>query len=444
MPVIFSVSHVNSADDASHHSRKPIPGPEELAKLPPDGGNEYNRLVFEKSPYLLQHAENPVDWWPWGEAAFAEAKRLNKPVFLSIGYTTCHWCHVMEHESFEDEEVAKLINEHFVPVKVDREERPDIDDVYMTFTQALTGGGGWPMTVLLTPEKKPFFAGTYFPKQSRPGRPGMLDLVPHIAGIWKEQHDAVLADAERFAQSLKGMTGGSPGGPLGPDLLPRAYQEFVKRYDKEHGGFSTAPKFPVTPNLMFVLRSWKRSGDAEALAMVEKSLEEMRRGGVYDHIGFGIHRYATDPIWLVPHFEKMLYDQALFVMANLEAYQATGKESYARVAREVLTYVSRDMTSPEGGFYSAEDADSEGEEGKFYVWTEAEAAEVIGKEDAAFIAKTFNFADAGNFREEATGKPTGSNIPHLRANLSPADQERIEPLRAKLFEAREKRIHPQK
>jgi uncharacterized protein YyaL (SSP411 family) len=435
---------VNAAEDSPPHTRKPLPPAAEIAKLPADGGPEYNRLIFEKSPYLLQHAGNPVDWWPWGEEAFAEAKRLGKPVFLSIGYTTCHWCHVMEHESFEDAEVAGLINEHFIPVKVDREERPDIDEVYMTFTQALTGGGGWPMNVMLTPEKKPFFAGTYFPKQSRTGRPGMLDLVPHIAGIWKDQHEAVLADAERFADSLKKMTGGTPGAALGPDLLPRAYADFVKRFDPDHGGFSKAPKFPVTPNLMFVLRSWKRTGDPEALAMVEKSLVAMRRGGVYDHVGFGIHRYATDPIWLLPHFEKMLYDQALFVMANLEAYQATGGEPYARAAREVLTYVTRDMTSPEGGFYSAEDADSEGEEGKFYVWTKQELAKVLGAEDAGFYADTFNFAEAGNFKEEATGEATGANIPHLRADLSEADRARAESLRVKLFEAREKRIHPQK
>lgn len=441
---LFFVNLVNAAEESPSRQRKPIPAPAELAKLPPDGGPEYNRLVFEKSPYLLQHAGNPVDWWPWGEAAFAEAKKLGKPVFLSIGYTTCHWCHVMEHESFEDEQVAKLINEHFVPVKVDREERPDLDEVYMTFTQALTGGGGWPMTVLLTPEKKPFFAGTYFPKESRTGRPGMLDLVPHIGGIWKEQNAAVLADAERFAQSLKTMSGGSPGGPLSPDLLGRAYQELEKRFDSTHGGFGGAPKFPVTPNLMFVLRSWHRSGDPQGLAMVQKSLEAMRRGGVYDHVGFGIHRYATDPIWLVPHFEKMLYDQALFTIANLEAHQATGMDSYARVAREVLEYIGRDMTSAEGGFYSAEDADSEGEEGKFYVWTREELTEVLGTDDAAFFAETFNFADAGNFKEEATGKPTGTNIPHLRDEVSDPHRERAEKLRVKLFEAREKRIHPQK
>ncbi len=434
----------NDKDSETHQARKALPTPAELAKLPPDGGPEFNRLVFEKSPYLLQHAGNPVDWRPWGEAAFAEAKKQNKPVFLSIGYTTCHWCHVMEHESFEDEEVAKLLNENFIPVKVDREERPDIDEVYMTFTQALTGSGGWPMTVMLTPEKKPFFAGTYFPKKSRAGRPGMLDLIPHIAGIWRDQHDAVLADADKFADSLRRMTGGSPGGELAPEVLERAYREFDKRFDPKHGGFSSAPKFPVTPNLMFLLRYSKRSDTPRALAMVEKSLTEMRRGGVYDQVGFGIHRYSTDPVWLVPHFEKMLYDQALFTLANLEAYQATGDERYARAAREVLTYVLRDMTDDAGGFYSAEDADSEGEEGKFYVWTVDELKAVLGEEDAAFYADTFNFTAAGNFRDEATGQATGANIPHLRADLSDADHDRVEALRKKLFDVREKRVHPQK
>ncbi len=424
--------------------RKPIPSPEELARLPADGGPEYNRLVFEKSPYLLQHAGNPVDWWPWGEAAFAEAKKLGKPVFLSIGYTTCHWCHVMEHESFEDEDVAKLVNEHFIPVKVDREERPDIDEVYMTFTQALTGGGGWPMTVILTPEKKPFFAGTYFPKESRTGRPGMLDLVPHIAGIWKDQHEAVLADADRFAEKLKEMTGGSPGGELKPEIFERALASFAERFDADHGGFDQAPKFPVPPNLMFLLRAGDRLGDPEAVAMVEKSLLSMRRGGVYDHVGHGIHRYSTDPIWLVPHFEKMLYDQALFALANVEAYQRTGDERFAATAREVLGYVSRDMTHPDGGFYSAEDADSEGEEGKFYVWTVAEVKAVLGEEDGAFFSETFNFAEVGNFKEEATGELTGANIPHLRADIPEADRARAETLREKLFQARELRVHPQK
>ena len=444
-PVVLTIAlvefvSVNLSAEETAHVRKPIPSPEALAKLPADGGPEFNRLVFEKSPYLLQHAGNPVDWWPWGEEAFAEAAKQGKPIFLSIGYTTCHWCHVMEHESFEDEEVAKLMNENFIPVKVDREERPDIDEVYMTFTQALTGGGGWPMTVLLTPEKKPFFAGTYFPKTSRTGRPGMLDLIPHIAGIWKDQHEAVLADADRFAESLEKMTGGSPGGELAPEVLDRALAALTERFDDNHGGFGTAPKFPVTPNLMFLLRT----GTPEALAMVEKSLAEMRRGGIYDHVGFGIHRYSTDPIWLVPHFEKMLYDQALFVIANLETYQATGNERFADAAREVLTYVSRDMTSPEGGFYSAEDADSEGEEGKFYVWTTDEVKAILGEEDGTFFADTFNLSEAGNFKDEATGEITGANIPHLRADLSKADAERVEGLRQKLFEVREKRVHPQK
>ena len=438
--VLVNLSH--AAPNAP--ARKPIPSAGELSQLPPDGGPEYNRLVFEKSPYLLQHAGNPVDWWPWGDAAFAEARKQDKPVFLSIGYTTCHWCHVMEHESFEDPEVAALINEHFIPVKVDREERPDVDEVYMTFTQALTGRGGWPMTVILTPERQPFFAGTYFPKESRTGRPGMMDLVPQFAAIWRDQKQAVYEDAARFVTELEKMTGGSPGGELGPEILTKARESFGKRFDPEHGGFSRAPKFPVPPNLMFLLRHGHRASDSEAIAMVEKSLTSMRHGGVYDQVGFGIHRYSTDPIWLLPHFEKMLYDQALFTLANVEAYQVTGDERFAETTREVLGYVLRDMTHSDGGFYSAEDADSEGEEGKFYVWTIEEVREVLGEEDGRFFADTFHFAEPGNFREEVSGELIGANIPHLRGDLAPTDRDRIEELRQKLFEAREKRIHPQK
>ncbi|MCP5550245.1 MAG: thioredoxin domain-containing protein [Akkermansiaceae bacterium] len=437
---------MHAADDEKSHShaRKPIPNAEALAKLPEDGGPDYNRLVFEQSPYLLQHAGNPVDWWPWGDAAFARAKAEDKPVFLSIGYTTCHWCHVMEHESFEDAEVAALMNEHFIPVKVDREERPDIDDVYMTFTQALTGSGGWPMTVILTPDRKPFYAGTYFPKASRAGRPGMLDLLSRLAELWKTKRADLLADAERFSENLQRLSGGSPGGELDPSVFDAAYAQFERQYDPNHGGFATRPKFPVPPNLMFLLRHWKRTGKPHALEMVEKTLNEMRRGGIYDHVGFGTHRYSTDPIWLTPHFEKMLYDQALVAIANLEAYQATGDERFARTAREILAYVSRDMTSPEGGFYCAEDADSEGEEGKFYVWTAAEVKALLGEEDAAFFLTRFNFVEAGNFRDEASGELTGANIPHLREDLSAEDAARFESLRGKLFAEREKRVHPQK
>jgi len=436
---------MTAADDNEHsHVRKPLPNAEKIAKLPEDGGKEFNRLVFEHSPYLRQHARNPVDWRPWGKEAFAEAKKQGKPVFLSIGYTTCHWCHVMEHESFEDEEVAKMINDNYIAIKVDREERPDIDEVYMAVTQAMTGHGGWPMTVFLTPDKDPFFAGTYFPKESVPGRPGIKLVLKQLNEAWVSKHEEVVNTSKKISEHLSTAMTGTPGGALEKTILDTAFKQFSERYDATNGGFSTAPKFPVPPNLMFLLRYHKRSGDPAALEMVERTLTAMRQGGVYDHVGFGIHRYSTDPVWLVPHFEKMLYDQALVAMTNIEAYQVTGKERYAQTAREIFTYVLRDMTSEEGGFYSAEDADSEGEEGKFYIWTIGEVKKVLGEEDGAFFAKTFHLTEKGNFNDEATRAPTGSNIPHLKEDLSADAQKRVELLRKKLFTHREKRIHPQK
>lgn len=424
------------------HVRLPPPAPEVIATLPQDGGEEFNRLVFEQSPYLLQHARNPVDWWPWSEEAFAEAKRLDKPVFLSVGYATCHWCHVMEHESFEDEEVAALINAHFIPVKVDREERPDIDEVYMQITQAITGGGGWPMTVVMTPDKHAFFAGTYFPKESQAGRPGIKRVAEELNKAWEERREEVESTALNISRQLGDLMGSSSGGELDPSIFETAFAAFSERYDETHGGFAVRPKFPVPPNLMFLLRYHRRTGNEAALEMVEKTLTEMRRGGIYDHVGFGIHRYSTDPEWLVPHFEKMLYDQALVASVCLEAFQVTGKERYATTAREILSYVQRDMTSETGGFYSAEDADSEGEEGKFYVWTNDEIVSILGEKDAAFYLDTFQFEKAGNFLDEATRKKTGTNIPHLREELSGEKADRVEELREKLFAAREERIHP--
>lgn len=424
--------------------REPLPSPVEIAKLPEDGGEKFNRLIFEKSPYLLQHARNPIDWRPWGDEAFAEAKRLDKPVFLSVGYTTCHWCHVMEHESFEDSEVAALINERFIAIKVDREERPDIDEVYMKVTEAMTGGGGWPMTVIMTPDKHPFFAGTYFPKESLAGRPGLKMVVTELHKAWVEKREEVESTALGISDQLGQMMRGSPGGDLDNSIFDAAFEQFTSKFDDKMGGFSIRPKFPVPPNLNFLLRYHLRTGNAEALEMVEKTLTEMRRGGIYDHIGFGIHRYSTDREWLVPHFEKMLYDQALVVIAYLEAYQVTGKPRYAETAREILTYVDRDLKSENGGFYSAEDADSEGEEGKFYVWSTAEIKKILGEEDGNFFIETFHFEDGGNFLEEATREKAGTNIPHLKEELLDGTRARVEPLRLKLFEQRKSRIHPQK
>ncbi|MEM7699801.1 MAG: DUF255 domain-containing protein [Verrucomicrobiota bacterium] len=318
---------------AEGYVREPLPPAEEIAKLPSDGGVEFNRLVFEQSPYLRQHARNPIDWWPWGEAAFEKARAEDKPVFLSIGYTTCHWCHVMEHESFEDEEVAAIINEHYIPIKVDREERPDIDEVYMTVTMALTGGGGWPMTVMLTPDKKPFFAGTYFPKESVAGRAGIKDLALQLHRVWTEKRDEVERTATSITSQLGGMMEGSAGGDLSVATLEDAYLQFESRFDPDNGGVGGAPKFPTPTNLLFLLRYYHRSGNEMALAMVEKTLTEMRLGGIYDHVGFGIHRYSVDSEWLVPHFEKMLYDQALVAMAYIEAFEVTRKDFYRTTAQ---------------------------------------------------------------------------------------------------------------
>jgi len=323
-----------------------------------------NRLGAEKSPYLLQHAGNPVDWYPWGAEAFTRAKQENKPIFLSIGYSTCHWCHVMAYESFADERVAALLNESFVCVKVDREERPDIDGIYMQVCQMMTGSGGWPLTVILTPDREPFFAGTYFPKETLFGRIGMLELIPKITELWEKQQQQVVKVSHQMTRALQ-KSAQTVGGPeLGEEMLHQVYQQLAERYDRQHGGFGGAPKFPSPQNLSFLLRYWKRYRKEEALGMVENTLQAMRRGGIYDHIGFGFHRYSTDHKWLVPHFEKMLYDQALLAMIYAEAYQATGKERYGQTVREIMTYVLRDMRAPEGGFYSAEDADSEGYDGR--------------------------------------------------------------------------------
>jgi uncharacterized protein len=413
-----------------------------------------NRLIAEKSPYLLQHAYNPVDWFPWGEAAFDKARADNKPIFLSIGYSTCHWCHVMERESFEDEEVALLMNDAFVSIKVDREERPDIDHAYMSVCQIMTGAGGWPLNIIMTPDKRPFFAGTYFPRESRMGRIGMMDLAPRIKEIWTTRRGEVVESADRVLAALVQISDESPGPALGEDVAALAYQQLAERFEPRYGGFGKAPKFPTPHNMLFLLRYWHRTGERRALDMVEQTLQDMRRGGVYDHVGFGFHRYSTDDAWLVPHFEKMLYDQALIAMLYTEAYQATGKVEYRKTAEEIFTYVLRDMTSPEGGFYSAEDADSEGEEGKFYVWRLAEIQRVLGPEEAELVADVFNVFISGNFREEATGRITGDNILHMKGiaanlaaklKLSPEELEtRLEEARRKLFHSREQRVHPHK
>ncbi|MFC2067434.1 thioredoxin domain-containing protein [Chloroflexota bacterium] len=413
-----------------------------------------NSLSSQKSPYLLQHADNPVDWFPWAKDAFEKAKKENKPIFLSIGYSTCHWCHVMAHESFEDTKVARLMNETFISVKVDREERPDIDGVYMTICQMMTGSGGWPLTIIMTPDKRPFFAATYIPKETRYGRVGMLTLIPRIKEFWLTRQAEVLSSANQITVSLQKTTPESPGEGLNEPLLHLTYKQLAERFDEYHNGFGNAPKFPTPHNILFLLRYWKRTRNEKALEMAERTLQAMKRGGIYDHIGFGFHRYSTDSRWLVPHFEKMLYDQALLAMAYTEAYQATGKEEYAQTTREVFTYVLRDMVSPEGGFYSAEDADSEGAEGKFYVWSSDEIQRILSDKEAILAQKLFNISEDGNFVDEVAGSKGGHNILHLNKSIdiSASDlgmskldlQGQIEVIRQKLFTYRQKRIHPHK
>ena len=405
-----------------------------------------NHLINEKSPYLLQHAYNPVDWYPWGKEAFQKAAREDKPIFLSIGYSTCHWCHVMEYESFEDEDVAKILNEYFVSIKVDREERPDIDNIYMTVCQAMTGSGGWPLNLFLTPERKPFYAGTYFPKTERYGNPGFIAILKQISNLWKTNKESVLKSSEQVVKVLQPVSETATTETLTYDTLKRAYEQLMGNYDHIYGGFGTSPKFPTPHNYTFLLRWWRRSNDPTALEIVEKTLDRMGRGGIYDHLGGGVHRYSTDEYWLVPHFEKMLYDQALLATAYIEAFQATGKTLFADIVKGIFTYVLRDMTSPEGGFYSAEDADSEGVEGKFYVWTPDEIIKILGEKDGKIFCDFYDVSKEGNFEEKnilhvdkeinAFAKLEGIKLEELQEMLSKA--------RAKLFTVREKRIRPHK
>ena len=431
-----------------------IPNKDLIKQLPKDGGELWNRLIFESSPYLLQHAANPIDWYPWGEDAFNLAKELNKPIFLSIGYTTCHWCHVMEHESFEDPEVAKLMNETFINIKVDREERPDIDNIYMSVTQMVTGRGGWPMTILMTPEKEPFFAGTYFPKKTRYSRIGMMELVPKINKMWSDSHsrDSLLVNADKIKSRLVNINRSiKVAGEIDEDVFLNTFNAFVDKYDKKFGGFGQAPKFPKPHDYMYLLSYYFRTNDIKALDMAKYSLNKMRWGGMYDQIGFGFHRYSTDAKWLAPHFEKMLYDQALLIHAYLDAFIATNDEVYANVVHEIIEYITRDMTSPEGGFYSAEDADSQGEEGIFYVWTIDDFTSVLDSEDQEFMTDILNIESQGNWKD---GRKHFTNIPHRNSSWASMSekynldenllQKKYEKCRNQLFEYRERRVHPQK
>ena len=375
-------------------------------------GEKYtNKLIDEKSPYLLQHAHNPVDWYPWGDEAFKKAEKKDKPIFLSIGYSTCHWCHVMERESFTDEELAKKLNEVFISIKVDREERPDIDSFYMRLCQLMTGGGGWPLTVLMTPDKKPFYIDTYIPKDSRYGKTGLRKLIEEVNRLWETDREHIDAVAGNALQALY-KSGPNAEGEITEKILQKAFVNLTKSFDPTYGGFGYQPKFPIPHQLLFLLRYWHSTGEAKALEMAETTLRNIRVGGIYDHVAGGIHRYSTDNRWLVPHFEKMLYDQALIVMAYTEAYQATRDEFYKEAAEHILHFVLSEMRHPEGGFYSALDAESEGVEGKFYLWTAQEIKDALG-EDATIFMKAYNVTEEGNFLDEATRRYNGKNILHV-------------------------------
>lgn len=407
-----------------------------------------NHLKGEKSPYLLQHATNPVDWYPWGAAAFEKARSENKPVFLSIGYATCHWCHVMARESFEDQEVADFLNSHFVCIKVDREERPDIDATYMAACQVLTGQGGWPLSVFLAPDASPFYAGTYFPKNGRFGMPGFKQVLEKIAELWKSQPWKVLSAGKKVSEIIeKGNDAIPHSAGLTERTLEVAFSQLRGAFDETWGGFGNAPKFPTPHHLTFLLMWFHRTSELIALNMVKKTLLAMRSGGVFDQIGFGFHRYSVDASWHVPHFEKMLYDQALLMMAYTGGFQATNDNNYADVSKEIFTYIQRDMTHPNGGFYSAEDADSDGKEGLFYLWTPREVRKLLGKDRGELICRFFNITEGGNFE-------SGMSIPRI---LTPSDvfaSEEGIPVeewdnilgraRQTLFNAREKRNHPMK
>jgi uncharacterized protein len=420
-----------------------------------------NRLARERSPYLLQHAGNPVDWFPWGDEAFAKARSEDKPIFLSIGYSTCHWCHVMEHESFEHAAVANVLNDHFVSIKVDREERPDVDRVYMTFVQATTGSGGWPMSVWLTPELKPFYGGTYFPPSSKWGRPGFVDILQEIARVWKADRGKVVESAEALTGRLRSLE--HAAAPVwtvpGPEALDRAVRQFKEAFDPRFGGFGDAPKFPRPSELLFLLREHARTGDAEARDMVLRTLRAMALGGMRDHIGGGFHRYSVDGAWRVPHFEKMLYDQAQLVLAFLEAAQVSGDPFYAEVAEDTLLYVMREMTDAAGGFHSAEDADSippedlaaRKMEGAFYLWRDAELDDLLG-DDAAIVKLRFGMEPDGNAPHDPQQEFVGKNLLYVarsiddlaKATGTSSDQvvDTLNRARLRMFEARLSRPRP--
>ena len=405
-----------------------------------------NRLAHEKSPYLLQHAHNPVDWFAWGEEAFEKARRENKPIFLSIGYSTCHWCHVMERESFEDERVGAFLKEHFVSIKVDREERPDVDKIYMTFVQATTGSGGWPMSVFITADLKPFYGGTYFPPDNRHGRPGFLQLLQHIHQLWETRRDDLKESATDAHEKLEQMASASEssGATLTVEELRNAGQQLKRMFDPRNGGFGGAPKFPQPSQPQFLLRYAKRFDDADAVRMVLQTCERMAAGGIHDQLGGGFARYAVDAEWLVPHFEKMLYDNAQLVQLYLDAFLVSGDVHHADAARDILDYVLRDMTHPEGGFYSAEDADSEGHEGKFYCWTWAELEKLLAPEEFNVAVRYYGITQEGNFTDHSHPQPLpGQNVLSIvTPELAKTDAALLESAKKKMMTVRATRVRP--
>ncbi|MBI1992220.1 MAG: thioredoxin domain-containing protein [Candidatus Omnitrophica bacterium] len=401
--------------------------------------------MHEKSPYLLQHAYNPTEWYPWGEAAFAAAKRVDKPIMLSVGYSTCYWCHVMEVESFDDPEVARLINQTVVPIKVDREERPDIDAIYMNAVMAMTGSGGWPMTVFLTHDGKPFWGGTYFPPEDRWGRPGFKSVLRSINEAWRTKRADLVRSSQQLTQATQqgARTGSSAQRPTA--LLERTAEQFVQQFDATYGGFGPAPKFPRSHTSSFLLRAWTRTKDPQTLAMVETTLDAMARGGMHDHLGGGFHRYSTDRQWLVPHFEKMLYDQALLARTYLEAHQVTGEARYAEVARDIFTYVLRDMRDATGAFHSAEDAGEVGKEGEYYVWTPQEIDTALSPEEAALVKRFYGVTPGGNFENGTTILSISTPLDAFATQQQrPVDEVRrqLEAARAKLLAVRSQRTRP--
>ena len=404
-----------------------------------------NRLIDETSPYLQQHARNPVDWYPWGEEAFEKAKREDKPVLVSIGYSACHWCHVMEHESFEDEATAKVMNDNFVNIKVDMEERPDVDQIYMTFVQLTTGRGGWPMNVFLTPDKLPFFGGTYFPPSPRYGMPSFQNVLLSIAESYRNNRDELLHSANDILGEIRRVSiSDLAASGLTTDQLDSAFLSFSRSFDAVNGGFGGAPKFPPAMSLEFLMRYYKRTGDDNALKIARVTAEKMANGGIYDQLGGGFHRYSVDAVWLVPHFEKMLYDNAQLIRNYLHLWQITKDEFFRRVATETLEYVKREMLDASGGFYSTQDADSEGVEGKFFVWTPAEIEAILGEDDARLFNFFYDVSEEGNFEEKNILNVNYTVEAAARALKIDETQltETLERGRRKLFDEREKRIKP--